>query len=710
MISLALCLALAVQDAPTHAALHPADADLFVEIPDVAQLFASYPEAPLVQLLGDDELSQAIGELMGTGALDLETELTSAMAMMLPPQEMQLVQSVRALSFSVRVAPQAQAMSPPPSFCFVVDFQDATAAQAAHSALETNVLGAQPHTSSAIAGAKSFHSPALPGLPMWSAVIGAKLVIGGGTILPDDVSTRLQGVNAGLAGKTAFIEAAKPFGSLDGPVVVQGYTSRSPLAILADSGMVDQRLGDMSSLGLPFAGGGDLFGGERRWRMQLTESRFVTEMTSIDAAPTSAPQMLGGVDVEEDWLASVPGDAMFVYASAFDGAVLHNFARPYLRSSAMGVEVEEVITRLETGLGFGLDQLLSRMGPGMVMYSEALRGPAIPETYIWIDLDDPAAFQTESASLVESLTANFPVLELKTRDYRVRNRELDERRTFAITTLTLPPELIQGASMMAMAIPSPAFTVAGDKLLVSLSSMHLKRELKRLYAGNADESAKPLLEAQGIALPENARSLIVMDWAGLLNGIFSLVRTFAPLAGDQLPFDIQALPDPEVITQYFGPTIHYSKALENGTYRRHEASFGPETWLGAAAAAGMAFGLQGLGSLAPASAAPVTAPQPVPRPVDDGQRFATDIALQTLRMGVAIYKLETEAYPSTLDLLVQGSDSFPEGMIDQDTVPHDGWGRPFRYEVAEDASSYRLWSFGANGVDENGEGDDVTGL
>jgi hypothetical protein len=713
MSSIALCLALALQSAPTHSELHPVDADLFLEIPDIPALLASYPQAPLLQLLGDDELSQAIGDIMGMESFDLETQLSTVMATVIPTEEMQLAQSVRGISLSAKLPSSTDSGAPQPTLCLVVDFLAPEAAEAAQSALAGLAGTTQPHPSAAIAGAVSFQNPFAPGIPFWSAAIGSRLLVGGGGLTPDDLARRIGGEGQGLAVRPGFIESGKTMGSLDGPVVIQGFTSRSPLEALAQSGMIDQRLGDLGSLGLPIGGGSDPFGGEHRWRMQLVEDRFVTEVVGLQPEQeSSAPSMLGGEDVEAGWLSCVPGDAMFVYASSFDGAALHRFVRPQLLSSGVGMEAEEAIVRLEESMGFSLETLFSHMGPSLVVYAESLRGPAIPETYIWIGLDDADAFQLESAKLMESLGENLSGFSLKTRDYRVRNKQLGERLTFPVTTLTLPPGLFEGPMMMLA--PSPAFTVAGGQLLVSLSSMHLKRELKRLYGGATDDLSVPtsLLEAQNIAFPDHARSLIVMDWAGLINGIFSVARTLAPLAGDQLPFDIQALPDPELIAQYFAPTIHYSQQLENGQYRRHEASFGPETWLGGALAGGTIFGYTMPSPRIPTpapSASPGARPDPPVRSEDDGQKLATQIALQTLRMGVTIHKLDLDVYPETLEILLQPTEAFPEGVIGEKTVPNDGWGQPFRYEPAPDGSSYRLWSVGANGVDESGEGDDVTG-
>jgi hypothetical protein len=51
------------------------------------------------------------------------------------------------------------------------------------------------------------------------------------------------------------------------------------------------------------------------------------------------------------------------------------------------------------------------------------------------------------------------------------------------------------------------------------------------------------------------------------------------MAGDMVPFDLNTLPDPKAFTKYLRPTFHVSRVTEGGTYRYHEASFGPETWL-----------------------------------------------------------------------------------------------------------------------------------
>jgi hypothetical protein len=94
-----------------------------------------------------------------------------------------------------------------------------------------------------------------------------------------------------------------------------------------------------------------------------------------------------------------------------------------------------------------------------------------------------------------------------------------------------------------------------------------------------------------------------MDWGKLLASIIGTVKAFAGMAGPEaMPFDLAKLPPPEMFGQYFRPTIHYTKSTAGGLYRRNEASFGPETWLGifAAAATSMARQSSSFGSAEPA--------------------------------------------------------------------------------------------------------------
>jgi hypothetical protein len=87
------------------------------------------------------------------------------------------------------------------------------------------------------------------------------------------------------------------------------------------------------------------------------------------------------------------------------------------------------------------------------------------------------------------------------------------------------------------------------------------------------------LRALGLELPAEARSVFVMDWGKFLGSLVATAKALAPMLGESVSFDFSKLPPPEMFSEYFKPTFHYSKGIDGGVYQRNEASFGPETWL-----------------------------------------------------------------------------------------------------------------------------------
>jgi type II secretion system protein G len=74
--------------------------------------------------------------------------------------------------------------------------------------------------------------------------------------------------------------------------------------------------------------------------------------------------------------------------------------------------------------------------------------------------------------------------------------------------------------------------------------------------------------------------------------------------------------------------------------------------------------------------------------------------------GLKIYRLIHGRYPTTaegLAILTASTDRHPEGILEA-VEPNDPWGRP--YEYTSDGRTYRIVSFGRDGV-EGGEGFDA---
>jgi hypothetical protein len=134
---------------------------------------------------------------------------------------------------------------------------------------------------------------------------------------------------------------------------------------------------------------------------------------------------------------------------------------------------------------------------------------------------------------------------------------------------------------------SPSFAPVGKKLVFALNSMDLKNELKRAVGGDGEPiiaGAKPLA-AYGVELPPEVLSVLVMDWGRMLSSLLETFKAFGQMVPpEQMPVDLRKLPKGDIFTEYLKPTLHYAKGGTDGMRRRNEASFGPETWFGIAAA------------------------------------------------------------------------------------------------------------------------------
>ena len=96
--------------------------------------------------------------------------------------------------------------------------------------------------------------------------------------------------------------------------------------------------------------------------------------------------------------------------------------------------------------------------------------------------------------------------------------------------------------------------------------------------------------------------------------------------------------------------------------------------------------------------------------IDQARVDTTKASLKQLANAVRSFKMDTGNYPEEEvgleDLVVEPVDSEkwdPEGYLDTDTVPPDGWGNEFYYQrYPESGKPFVVISFGADG-EEGGE-------
>ena len=204
---------------------------------------------------------------------------------------------------------------------------------------------------------------------------------------------------------------------------------------------------------------------------------------------------------------------------------------------------------------------------------------------------------------------------------------------------------------------------------------------------------------------DGASAAFYVDWAAQLDGLFSLARAFGGmLANSGLPFDLTALPPSTLFTQHMPPTMHVVRVRGGGVHHRHAAGFAFETWIGGVGLARVVMDAMSGDAEPRASAAPG-------EPEASSPEADTRARLRDLRTALTVYKIDQGAFPDELQRLVEPTTNYPSGYLDgRATLSTDGWGRPFRYARTADGASYRVWSVGPDGVDQDGAGDDVRDL
>lgn len=76
-----------------------------------------------------------------------------------------------------------------------------------------------------------------------------------------------------------------------------------------------------------------------------------------------------------------------------------------------------------------------------------------------------------------------------------------------------------------------------------------------------------------------------------------------------------------------------------------------------------------------------------------------------LSSALDLYEIDHGSYPDNLDVLLEKKDGKGPYIKKK---PVDPWGHTYKYVYPGTHGDYDLYSFGKDGVDNNGEGDDIT--
>lgn len=747
-----LALALTQVSGPQAPALHPETAEFVLAVPDLQGALAAYGETALAQTMKDADLQAVLGEVMGSGPVDpveLLVQQLRGMEGELPPV-LDMHRGVRSMSISIDYESIEKYIAQ--SFLgfsqgggetgeefdlrVVVDFEDDASREAWVGALVDYLTWDEVQRDSLTLdgeggafGAADLSVVLLPDLGENIRTWGRPALVSGGTralILAglDDVEAEVRRV-AG-AGEGAFspqvAAGRQKLGAVEGVRMAEAFvtpyfgarTVQANQANMAGrvspTALVMGPLLSMAELMMGAPVSGLLRGGH--WDVSIkADGRLVTRGWSPGASPMPGLEMVGGGSMDAASLDLAHPDALVTSVASFDAARLMDTVTQGIDADA----VEAAMGEMEETYGFRLDRdLIAPLG-GSVSYSlPKLRSLlAAPNLMAAARLEDRDAFLKGMDGLLAMLNDSGGAMGQRT-DYRGA----------AIYTWTLGEP--GGGGMqpggMGSFMPDlttfvrPTVTVMDDRVLLSTLPTHAKREVRRvaklLKAG--EEAALHEGFAQ-LEVAEGASMVTFADWPMFFGNLYTQLRALAPMLGGlagggqdlPLPFKLDSLPDMELLTRHFRPSTRYSVVSGGGRLDVTESSIGPEV--------GMLSVLM-LGAVPLLAVREVSyeedewieseltgAPLVAPASEQSELAVATEASMMSISVAVKMYQLDHGGSPpADLAELQKAEGGKPAYLLE---LARDGWGREFKYSV--DGDTYKLWSMGANGIDESGQGDDL---
>lgn len=714
MLRLTASLLLSLAPSGDHAALHSADANFYLEIPDVPAALEAYRQAPLVRLLQDEEIGALARRLGGLPEdFDLWEGLQDQIAGMTDPGVLLALGNLADIGAELRSASLAltgltgseallleleidpAALLRHLGVQVVLEFADALAPARLIGMLALGLPVAAesegPKELQLLGEARPIQRFSLPGAPymppIWAVAADRLLILGLGKTSPAELAARTSGGPSFLA-RAGELRGAERFSAPSGATIYES-TWWLPARPFYTDLLEAQAPGASASIVSALFGGFLPFEPTvMRSRLQLREGRFVGESFERRSAKAdSMPPLFGHAPLAAGVLERAAPDAVWVWASSMSRDALRDTATKLVELVLVDEEGSdpELPPEVAEKLGPMLDVVLASFGTDLVVYMLPIAGLKIPQIHAVLGLEDAGAFEQNLAALAKFVEEQAGgMVSLDTRPYRRQ------------PVVTLKPNL-GGMGIPPMISFDLTVGIVGDRAVVGLSAMDVKKEMRRLLG---EETGTHVVAREGKA-PKGSTSIHWLDWGALVGGIYDSARALAALVPDagMLPIDVTQLPESKLFTRFFRPTSSWSRGGEEGTYSYSESSFGPEVLL-TALAGGLTFGVAS--STTSEGFVVVEGLE-----VTDAASGVTLSALQEVKLGVVLYRSERGELPAALEDLLRPSEAFPNGYLRGAALPVDEWGRPLRFRRTEGGQGFLVWSLGPDGEDAGGAGDDV---
>lgn len=537
------------------------------------------------------------------------------------------------------------------------------------------------------------YQPSRDSVPaMTLATRGAVVVIGGERLDADALQARVSGARPSLSTSKLSSEFETRLGEARGVTVLRGFADSNDLTEALDEAGSNAAAGAADLTALQRLGAG-----RYGWRLQLVGERYSNDLVWLGDRSTSLLGLMGDRPAPREALSYVPADAVGFFAVHLESDAVRARVAALLAGEDEDGGGAAKLKSLEEKHGFDLDRdICSNLKGGAAGYLLPITGIGLPNIGLVADLRDPASFERGARGLFAAL-AETEGLGVRVRETKYRDAPM------WIVSFDSEGQNAQFAAFL----PTPTLTIVGGRVLISLTSLRAKKEVKRALG---EESEPHPIASDLERFPAEASYVGWMDWAATVDGLYGMARSAAAAFGGQLDlgFDLPglmtALPESSrVFTRFFDPTTLSVRPVDGGYLMRWDTSFGPETWL---SVVGMTLAVP----LVKQYADSLDAPDSTPSAEDEASQLDRDRtaeALRALSSRIVVFKLDQSRYPESLDELARPTTNYPRGFLEGLDVAADAWGHAYEYERSADGAAFRLWSRGPDGADARGAGDDL---
>lgn len=577
----------------------PKDTMMAVSAPDLLTSIKDFGQMPLAKMWAEEEVQNFFADTRELLTKQLNKAMEQGKAMhaqgQLPFDPAELLQlRVRTGTFAVTsMAITKGAFGPQPNFGVVLhlDFGDSAPAwnkliQSGLGLLEQQAADNLTKTETKV-GDVTMISMTAPGGEMGGMALNVAMIPGG--ILIGTLGDEVRGILESMKSKAPALGATAHYASTAKHLTVDGAEMEmffrlkpgldfvvSALQTAKDEGELEELDVDGVKRAIAAMGMNDIgaMGATSKYEGGKSISRsFVGH--SKEAAATVAQQK----PLDMSFLKWVPKDAISFSSSTLDAMSLYNMLQrgleaydPEFAKQALGQLAE-----IEKQMGFSVrNDLFGSLGDHYIdwwMPVGSIASP--PEVALLLKVTDEAKIINVLKGIARMSDGTLELEEGEKRGIKVYQVRLNMELDGAMGGMN-PFELFQ-----------PSFAFKNGYLVAGFSVSDIKRAFTRMDREDdpkGDIRANKEFVAVQAGIPGGINSVSFTDWKIQFENLYQVVTgalAFLPL-GDDVPIDMQLLPESGTLTKHLFGALSYSKTDAAGTQSVSTSPFGPEVALFAA--------------------------------------------------------------------------------------------------------------------------------